>query len=138
MRTPTSPSATLSCPCGSGRAYGDCCGCFHAGKVPPDAEALMRSRYCAYVLQDEAYLLATWHATTRPARLHLSDGPRTQWLGLEVRRHVATGEDGAIVEFIARFKIGGRAERQHETSRFVCQDGRWFYVDGDFSDRRSP
>jgi SEC-C motif-containing protein len=98
----------------------------------------MRSRYCAYVLQDEAYLLATWHATTRPARLHLSDGPRTQWLGLEVRRHVATGEDNAIVEFIARFKIGGRAERLHETSRFVCQDGRWFYVDGEFSDRRSP
>jgi SEC-C motif-containing protein len=98
----------------------------------------MRSRYCAYVLQDEAYLLATWHATTRPARLHLSDGPRTQWLGLEVRRHVATGEDNAIVEFIARFKIGGRAERLHETSRFVCQDCRWFYVDGEFSDRRSP
>lgn len=98
----------------------------------------MRSRYCAYVLQDEAYLLATWHATTRPARLNLSDGPRTQWLGLEVRRHVATGEDGAIVEFIARFKIGGRADRLHETSRFVCQDGRWFYVDGEFSDRRSP
>lgn len=98
----------------------------------------MRSRYCAYVLQDEAYLLATWHATTRPARLDLSQGPRTQWLGLEVRRHVPTGEDSAIVAFVARFKIGGRAERLHETSRFLRQDGRWYYIDGEFSDRRNP
>jgi SEC-C motif-containing protein len=106
--------------------------------VPPDAEALMRSRYCAYLLRDEAYLLATWHATTRPAWLDLSAGPGTQWLGLEVRRHVANGEDGAVVEYIARFRIGGRAQRLHETSRFVREDGRWYYVDGEFPDRPNP
>lgn len=132
MRTPSPPPFTAGCPCGSGHAYGDCCGAFHAGKLPPDAEALMRSRYCAYVLEDEAYLLSTWHATTRPPRLDLAEGPGTKWLGLEVRRHVVTGDDSAIVEFIARSRIGGRGQRLHETSRFQREHGRWYYVDGEF------
>ena len=91
----------------------------------------MRARYCAYVLGDEAYLVSTWHRSTRPARLDLAEGTGTRWLGLDVRRHAATSENGSIVEFIARFKTGGRAQRLHETSRFVREDGRWYYVDGD-------
>ena len=90
----------------------------------------MRSRYSAYVLGLVDYLEATWHPSTRPADLApLPAGLR--WLGLEVRRHVRQDEDHALVEFVARSKQGGRAERLHETSRFVREDGRWYYVDGD-------
>ena len=119
------------CPCGSGRDYADCCGSLHAGTAPVDAEALMRSRYVAYVLGLEPYLLATWHPDTRPRSLDLDAEPATKWLGLEVKRHALTGQDSAIVEFVARYKIAGRAHRLHEISRFMRQAGRWFYLDGD-------
>jgi SEC-C motif-containing protein len=90
----------------------------------------MRSRYSAYVLGLVDYLAATWHPSTRPADLApLPAGLR--WLGLEVRRHEQQDEDHALVEFVARSKQGGRAERLHETSRFVREDGRWYYVDGE-------
>ena len=95
----------------------------------------MRSRYCAYTMGLEAYLLATWHASTRPS-LDLSAENDTRWLGLEIRRHESTGSDSAIVEFIARYKIGGRAHRLHEVSRFVLEEGRWYYVDGDFPEKK--
>jgi SEC-C motif-containing protein len=91
----------------------------------------MRSRYSAYVLELEDYLLATWHNTTRPAELQLATTPPNQWLGLTVKRHQSTGADTAVVEFIARHKIGGRAHRLHEISRFVREDGRWYYLDGE-------
>lgn len=90
----------------------------------------MRSRYTAYALQNEDYLQATWHASTRPASEALTQDA-TKWLGLEIRRHVPDG-DKAVVEFVARCKVGGRAQRLHETSRFVREQGRWFYVDGIF------
>lgn len=93
----------------------------------------MRSRYAAYVLQRAPYLLATWHPTTRPSSLDLDSAPQPRWLGLAVKRHEGQGEDGAIVEFVARYKIGGRAYRLHETSRFVREQGDWFYLDGEMS-----
>jgi SEC-C motif-containing protein len=132
MPTPPAPSANATCPCGSGRAQRLCCARFHAGETPPDAEALMRSRYCAYVFGHEDYLLATWHATTRPPRLDLDVEPMPRWLGLDVKRHVALDDDHASVEFVARYRIEGRAVRLHETSRFVRENGRWYYVDGEF------
>lgn len=89
----------------------------------------MRSRYSAFVRGDVPYLLATWHASTRPATLELESGAK--WLGLEIKLHRPTGPDSAEVEFVARFRLAGRAVRQHELSRFVREDGRWFYVDGD-------
>lgn len=92
----------------------------------------MRSRYSAYVLALEAYVLQTWHASTRPAALDLSEDAQTRWLGLDVKRHAMTGPDAASVEFVARYKIAGRAHRLHEVSRFVREDGRWYYVDGEF------
>lgn len=134
------------CPCGRtagaggpgkprvARAYGDCCGRYveHWDTTPaPDAETLMRSRYTAFVAERADYLQATWHATTRPAALEFDAG--TKWLGLEVRAHRATGDDRAEVEFVARYRMGGRAVRLHETSRFVHEGGRWFYVDGDMA-----
>ena len=93
----------------------------------------MRSRYSAYVRGDVDYLRATWHASTRPAADALAPEPGTRWLCLEVKRAVEHG-DTAVVEFVARFKVGGKpAVRLHETSRLVREDGRWYYVDGDLS-----
>jgi SEC-C motif domain protein len=96
----------------------------------------MRARYSAYVLKLEPYLLATWHPETRPASLDLAND-NTQWLGLEIKRHTAASEPGAIVEFVAGYKISGRAHRLHEISRFVQEHGQWRYVDGTFPDADS-
>ena len=134
----TAPSLPLPisppCPCrlpATLPCYADCCGRFHTAAAPaPDAQALMRSRYSAYVLGLSDYLLATWHSSTRPTTLE-PDPPGLKWLGLEVRRHVVADAEHASVEFVARSKLGGRAHRLHEISRFVREDGRWYYVDGD-------
>lgn len=122
------------CLCGSGKSTGHCCGPCLEGTAPAlTAEALMRSRYVAYALGNEPYLLATWDATTRPASLGFDTEPPLNWIGLTIKQHEQQGDDHAIVEFVARYKIGGRAYRLHETSRFVRKDGRWFYVDGDIT-----
>jgi SEC-C motif domain protein len=128
------------CPCGRRDArarplaFARCCGRYLAdfdNTPAPDAEALMRSRYCAFVLEDADYLLATWHASTRPPGIAFEAG--TKWLGLEVRAHRVLDEDHAQVEFVARSRHAGRAHRLQECSRFVREDGRWYYVDGDLS-----
>jgi SEC-C motif-containing protein len=123
------------CPCGrkskkgQTQSFDHCCGLLHAGQAAPDAESLMRSRYSAFVLGDVPYLLGTWHSSQRPATLELEAGAK--WLGLEIKQHRITGELTSEVEFVARFRVGGKAVRQHERSRFVREDGRGFYVDGD-------
>ena len=90
----------------------------------------MRSRYAAYAALDREWLLASWHASTRPQSLDLD--PAIKWLGLDVKDFRVIDEDHAEVEFVARFRSGGgRAQRLHERSRFVREDGRWYYVDGD-------
>lgn len=122
------------CPCGSFQPLAACCGRWHAGPLhlqTPDAQALMRSRYSAFVLQLGDYLLATWHPSTRPPLIEFEPGQR--WLGLQVRRHRIVDDTHATVEFVARSKLGGRAHRLHETSRFVREDGRWYYLDGDIA-----
>jgi SEC-C motif-containing protein len=124
-----------ACPCGrktvKGQplAFDDCCGPCHAGQPAPDAERLMRSRYSAFVRGNVPYLLATWHHSQSPVTLALDTA--AQWLGLEIKQHRSTGADHAEVEFVARFRTDGKATRQHELSRFVREDGRWFYIDGD-------
>lgn len=129
-KTGDTDSAPSSCPCGSQRTYAACCGLLHKSGIAPNAEALMRSRYSAYVLGLEDYLLASWHPTTRPQCLDLlGENPPAKWLGLEVKRHTDTGPGNAIVEFVARVRIAGRAQRLHEISRFVLEDGRWYYLD---------
>ncbi len=90
----------------------------------------MRSRYSAYVLKLTDYLRATWHPRTRPESLDLNDDG-SKWLGLAVKTHEVLDATHATVEFVARYRLAGRAYRLHEVSRFVCEDGRWFYVDGD-------
>ncbi|WP_250634118.1 YchJ family protein [Pinirhizobacter soli] len=117
-------------PCPCGRAdYSACCGRYHGGLFAPDAESLMRSRYSAFVLGLPDYLLASWHPSTRPSTLDLDPGVR--WLGLDIKKAAGDGNQ-ATVEFVARSRHGGGpAHRQHELSRFVHEDGRWFYLDGD-------
>lgn len=120
------------CPCGSGRAYPDCCGPLLAGtELPATAQQLMRSRYTAYTRGDADYLRATWHPITRHQDLTVDTTVR--WLGLKIIATAAGGPDDqhGTVEFVARYKIGGRAHRLHEQSRFTREQGRWFYVDGD-------
>ena len=90
----------------------------------------MRSRYTAYTIADEAYLKTTWHPDTLPAQLSLSDQAGAKWLGLKIIRHESVDENHAIVEFVARYKIHGKAHRLHEVSRFERIAGCWCYVDG--------
>ena len=124
------------CACGSGMKLADCCVCYLNGSnAAPTADALMRSRYTAYILLREDYLLATWHPSTRPEQLGLVQEAPAKWLGLEVRRHEQLDADHATVEFVARYKVHGRAHRLHEVSRFVREDGCWFYVDGELQVR---
>ncbi len=128
-------SDTTLCPCGHPSAYAACCGRWHAGPAhlqAPDASSLMRSRYSAFVLGRHDYLLDTWHPRTRPASI-AADPPGLKWLGLQLRRAVEIDAGHAIVEFVARSRLGGRATRLHETSRFVREGGRWYYVDGDLA-----
>jgi SEC-C motif-containing protein len=122
-----------ACPCGSGQAYAACCGTFIDNDVlPATAEQLMRSRYSAYVLAREDYLLRTWHGSTCPAFLGLQAAGPVKWLGLRILRCEAggLGDREAIVEFVARYQVNGRAERLHEASRFLREAGQWLYVDG--------
>ncbi|WP_250511922.1 YchJ family protein [Caballeronia sp. INDeC2] len=131
----------VDCPCGgaapeqrpNARAprYEACCGRFiDGGEKPANAMELMRSRYTAYVLGNTAYLRATWAEATCPPDLDASDAG-TRWLGLQIRRHTRIDADHEEVEFVARYKLGGRAYRLHEASRFTRNsDGNWIYVDG--------
>jgi len=133
-------AADDTCPCGRAGpngpplAFTACCGRYltdFAGTPAPDAESLMRSRYTAFVREDAAYLLATWHGSTRPPSVEFQPGAK--WLGLEVRDRRLSDDSHAEVEFVARHRVGGRAVRLHERSRFVREGGRWFYVDGDLA-----
>ncbi|MBF6617531.1 MAG: hypothetical protein ITG07_12505 [Candidimonas sp.] len=125
-----------ACPCGktAGKrplSYEECCGRYleaYQHTPAPDAESLMRSRYSAYVLEREPYLLATWAPSKRPASLDFD--PAMKWLGLSVRAVASTSSDHAEVEFVARSRVNGRGQRMHERSRFIRHDGRWFYLDG--------
>jgi len=95
----------------------------------------MRSRYTAYTLRLATYLLDTWHIETRPSALHLDDEDATaptRWLGLKILNSKNIDASHATVEFVARYRLGGNAaKRLHECSRFVRENGRWYYADGD-------
>jgi SEC-C motif-containing protein len=84
----------------------------------------MRSRYTAFAVGDRAYLLRTWHSSTRPRRLTLDD---MEWTRLEILDKDKGGlfDKEGIVEFNAHYTGGV----QHERSRFLREDGKWVYVD---------
>jgi SEC-C motif-containing protein len=142
-----SPPKPAACPCG-GASFATCCGPYLAGDaIAPTAEQLMRSRYTAYTLADEAYLRATWHPSTLPAEPIINLDEQGKWLGLEVKSalrlrqrqaNLPESPDSDTVEFVARYKAAGRAHRLHEVSRFVREHSagaaRWFYLDGSFPD----
>jgi len=120
------------CPCGSGLVLAGCCGRYIEGLSAPDAETLMRSRYTAYVLARHDYLFATWHPATRPEAGSMG-GTTLRWIGLQIVHAEAGGPADAngVVEFIASYVDRGKGKRLFERSHFVCEAGRWFYVDGD-------
>lgn len=135
--TQTQPKPLATCPCGLPRSYAHCCARFHSRASAlhlqaPTAEALMRSRYSAYVLDELDYLLATWHPSTRPAQLSPNE-PGLKWLGLNVKTSGLQDAEHATVSFVARSRLQGRATRIAETSRFVREGGHWFYVDGELA-----
>ena len=122
------------CPCNSGKDYSACCGPYHNGEVAPTPEALMRSRYSAFALENADYLLASWHKDYRPQTLEFAAG--TRWTGLDI---LGTGSDGdtGTVHFIATFNEAGEWLLLEEKSRFERLDGRWYYLAGE-TDFRSP
>jgi SEC-C motif domain protein len=136
----------IECPCGGASpvrraeakapCYDACCGRFiEGGSFPANAMELMRSRYTAYVLGDTSYLRATWAKETCPPDLDASD-TSTKWLGLDIKRHTPIDADREEVEFIARYKVNGRAHRLHEASRFRRDEaGHWIYIDGEIKNK---
>ncbi|WP_430332519.1 YchJ family protein [Rhodococcus sp. ACT016] len=118
------------CPCLSGEQYGQCCGRFHRGDADaPTAEQLMRSRYAAFAVGDADYLLRTWHSSTRPTDLELD--PDLVWRRLDVLQGTGGGllDDTGTVEFVAHYTDHGQRGSMREHSRFVRENGRWYYVD---------
>ncbi|MBP6563957.1 MAG: YchJ family protein [Neisseriaceae bacterium] len=122
------------CPCGTDRPYAACCGLLHQGQKADTPEALMRSRYSAFVAQDADYLINTWHPSCGVAKFKaelVADFDHTEWLGLTIVSSAADGNQG-MVTFAARFKdqADGQPHLIHERSRFVREDGQWYYLDG--------
>lgn len=120
-----------ACPCGTGKPYAACCAPVHEGVRPaPTALALMRSRYSAFALGLEGYLLDSWHPSTRPASVDLD--PTMEWTGLIVEdtRDGQAWDDHGTVRFSAHWRSGRREGTLRETSRFAMVSGRWHYVDG--------
>lgn len=134
MKEPLIPS---DCPCGSGRAYEECCGICLSGSAPAqDPETLMRSRYTAFCRRDADYLIATLDPETTGGRPELvrqeldSTMAATQWLGLRVLCSGMEGPDKGWVEFAAFYRQGEAFGQLHERSSFCRRDGRWLYRDG--------
>ena len=124
-------ASPIRCPCGSGEEYVDCCGRLHSGQASAaTAVALMRSRFSAFAVSASAYLLETWHPSTRPLDLTLDDHIR--WTRLEVVEVVDGGmfDLTGVVEFRAHYRLAGSRGVLHERSTFIRHEGRWRYLDG--------
>ncbi|MFK5914389.1 MAG: YchJ family metal-binding protein [Woeseiaceae bacterium] len=115
---------TSPCLCGASNIFNVCCGKFILNHGATDsAEQLMRSRYSAYILKDQNYLLKTWHESTRPSSLDL-DNDSTQWKKLKI---ISASKD--IVQFVAYFIANNDYFALSETSHFI-KDTQWFYEKG--------
>jgi len=131
---PSAADAEQTCWCGSAFPASQCCAPILRGAEAPSAEALMRSRYSAFVTGNAEYLLRTWHESTRPdaAALMLDDGMTWRRLQIVDTTRGGPGDDAGVVEFRASYRdADGVAGLLHERSRFVRVDGEWRYVDGD-------
>jgi SEC-C motif-containing protein len=121
---------TERCPCLSGNPYDECCGPLHAGAPAPTAERLMRSRFSAFALGLPRYLLDSWHPSTRPASLDLD--PEQRWTRLDILATRSGGpfDSSGTVAFRAWWRSDTERGILEETSEFVRESGRWYYVDG--------
>ena len=120
------------CPCGSQQTFSQCCGKYLNDKAKAEtAEQLMRSRYCAYIEENESYLTNTWHPDTRPESIEFE--PAIKWSRLRIKNTDKGGanDEQGTVEFIATYKNNGRAFQLHEISRFVRNNGDWVYLNED-------
>ncbi len=119
-----------NCPCGQPNPADACCYALFIGDTVADTcERLMRARYTAYVQRNESFLIASWHPSTRPENVPFD--ALTHWIGLKVINSRGGASDAlGEVEFIATFKQQGKAYKMHERSRFVQEQGQWFYLDG--------
>ncbi len=122
------------CPCGSVKEYVGCCGQYILDHLTaPTAVLLMRSRYTAYCLANEEYLLDTWHPSTRPESLDFNKGDaQAKWFKLTVNNIIkgAESDNEGTVEFTARYKVKGKADQLHEISQFSKVGANWYYVGG--------
>ncbi len=122
------------CPCGSGVTYQQCCEHFHTGvKNPETAEALMRSRFTAYVMDITGYIQTSWDTSTRPKEDKLNfGGEKLDWQRLEIldTKKGGAADSKGIVDFKAYYSKDGEDHILHETSRFIKTNGRWLYLDG--------
>jgi len=121
------------CPCGSGNSYEKCCEPYLTGRShPPSAEQLMRSRYVAYSQKNNQYILDTWHPSTRPDDATPAEHYDVEWRGLQIlgTELGKAGDERGIVEFRARYRAKGETGGLDESSEFIKEDGRWYYVDG--------
>ncbi len=123
-------SADTRCPCGTGLTYGECCQPFHLAKtLAPTAERTMRARYSAFVVHNAAYLLASWHPSTRPKTVGFDDDADWQRLEIVARTKGGMLDSEGTVEFRAFYRTAGIRAEQHETSTFVRAGKAWLYVD---------
>ena len=121
-------STSHECSCGSGKTFTECCNRYiNQAEVPETPEQLMRSRYSAYSLKNEEYLLNSWHQSTRPGSLDLSSD-KTKWKKLKI---ISTTPNA--VHFVAFFSdnINGKESYFYlsENSEFI-KDSRWYYLKG--------
>ncbi|MEY9945085.1 YchJ family protein [Kitasatospora sp. GAS1066B] len=134
-RPAPAPAAPDRCPCGLPASYADCCGRLHSGLAQATtAEQLMRSRFSAFVVEDAAYLLRSWHPQTRPPAVDFD--PRLRWQRLEILGSTEGGpfHQEGTVEFVARYQEQGLSGSMREKSRFVRDQGVWVYLDGVVAD----
>jgi SEC-C motif domain protein len=124
-----------TCPCGSNNAIEECCARYINGDAAPTPEALMRSRYTAYVQANIDYIAATMRGNA--AKDFNQEEAKNwcqqiTWEGLTIikakppGKHLTTG----TVEFVALYRHEGRLHRMHEVSKFKRIQGRWYYMDG--------
>jgi SEC-C motif-containing protein len=125
------PDDSARCPCGSGDLFGGCCARLLGGDAAPTAERLMRSRYTAFAVADADYLRATWHPSTRPRTLEIESDLEWRRLVILAREGGGPFDQEGVVEFEAHWRQGENRGSLRERSRFVREDRRWFYVDGD-------
>ncbi|GGA69987.1 preprotein translocase SecA [Neiella marina] len=119
------------CPCGSNLKTKDCCAAIHlSAKLARHPEQLMRARYTAHATKNVAFILASWHPSTRPedsAAIQQWNDECT-WLALNVAQSRKLGSKG-LVEFVALYRQGGQLKQHHEVANFKFEKGQWWYVD---------